>query len=270
MMRLLALLLYAISVVNGSLDGRIVGGKNASEGNYPYVVRIMYDGIMLCGGTIINNNYILTAAQCTFGLEKKHMTVVAGTNVLNGIGVSYSVEELHSHSQFRMKHFYNDIGLIRVAEKIIFNDRIQPVTLNPGFSTGSDVVLVGWGHNIEGTDKDADVLQEVIARVANLSECWKTYPTMTANNICTFAEAGKGLCYGDAGGPLLWNGAQIGILSTSHTCGLGDPDIHTRVSKYMDFITSIVNSAGSQMYLNAWIIFSFAMLTFLSYSHLLS
>ncbi|XP_066594731.1 chymotrypsin-2-like [Prorops nasuta] len=244
-MQVLTILLYAGLIVYayGIPSGRIVGGKDSSEGKYPYQVSIQYIGRHNCGGSIINKRYILTAAHCLRGRIQNFLTIVAGITRLDSAGDEYKVESFLIHPEYDPVLIINDIGLIRVNEDIRFSEKVQTIELA---SKDPDeevfpVILTGWGWlSIEGDHPNN--LQVIQLYTTNQGKCKSLQPKATDRNICTLTKKGEGACKGDSGGPLVnLQGKQIGIVSYGIPCAFGYPDVYTRVSYFYDFIMKNIN-----------------------------
>lgn len=144
---------FRISPVNSKIEPRVVGGKNAEEGQIPYQVslRLPAANLHFCGGAIISNRFILTAAHCMADLETHPSYVVAviGSVHTNG-GVWVKIDKITSHKEWDRIKLVNDISLLRTAERIIFSDKIQPISLptnNLPEEGNTRTILSGWGKN---------------------------------------------------------------------------------------------------------------------------
>ncbi|CAD6214576.1 GSCOCT00004123001.2-RA-CDS [Cotesia congregata] len=239
-----ALLFLSVAAVNGVPTLRVVGSQDAPDGKYPYQVSLNVSGWHSCGGSIISNRFILTAAHCVLDVPKSFMTIIAGTNSLSKGGNVYKVDEIFIHD-FSPSIFINDIALIRTASEIEFSgDKVQPIKLSEYnfHAHGDPVVFIGWGYTSDALGaKLPDKLQEINLKIYEQSECQKTWGDVPESQICTLTEKGEGACMGDSGGSLIADGVQIGIVSFGVPCAQGYPDVYTRVFYYAEWIKEIIS-----------------------------
>lgn len=128
------------------LDWRIVGGQTADEGQFPYQVSLRRYGSHSCGGSILNENWVLTAAHCLFQVSGT-LTVVAGTNSLGKGGDEYKTVKAIYNENYDPSGIHNDVALVKVATPIKFSSKVQPIALNTeAIGAGEDLVLSGWGR----------------------------------------------------------------------------------------------------------------------------
>ena len=231
------LLVCLAAVAFGFPETQIVGGRDASSGMFPYQVSLRQNGRHFCGGSIISNRHILTAAHCVQGLNNpKIVSIHAGTNQLNSAGATYGVERIVAHAGYNANSLVNDVALIRVNKNIAFNNLVKAVKLASGGSyDGSNSVLSGWGLLRAGGSLPNN-LQYINLRIQNLAQCKQVHRNVIDSHICTFTKYGEGACNGDSGGPLVVNGVQVGVVSFGIPCGVGKPDVYTRVSSFGPWI----------------------------------
>lgn len=115
-------------------DARIVGGVDAKSLEFPFIVAIYKDGHFHCGGSIYNENWIITAAHCTRNFESHYYEVWAG--VLRRSSYSPSaqivkVSHVIRHPDYEQATMKNDIALMRVKHHLSFNRWVRPICL-PG------------------------------------------------------------------------------------------------------------------------------------------
>uniref|UniRef100_A0A3Q3WMW3 Peptidase S1 domain-containing protein n=1 Tax=Mola mola TaxID=94237 RepID=A0A3Q3WMW3_MOLML len=236
---------------HGSLPNQIIGGDDASPGEWPWQVTLQLDSNHFCGGSLISDQWVLTAAQC-------RITVFLGRHNVSGPNpndVSRKVEDAVCHPDYDVFTFDNDICLLKLSAPVNFTDYIYPVCLaaaNSTFHSGTSSWVTGWGNEFKSASTLPDILQEVEVPVVGNNECECSYPSgITDNMICSgHRQGGKGICQGDGGGSLLiedrnnsvW--LQIGILSFTRGCALPMiPAGYTRVSRYQEWITDVTGTS---------------------------
>lgn len=137
----------------------------------------------------------------------------------------------------------NDIGLIKLAEDIEFNEKVQPIEINTeDIGSGETLTLSGWGRTSYPGNIPND-LQWITLKSLNTQECQSKHSNnIYDSEICTFTKSGEGACHGDSGGPLTWNGKVAGIVSWGRPCAIGYPDVFTRVSAFQDWVNERINN----------------------------
>ncbi|XP_050079110.1 trypsin-like [Anopheles maculipalpis] len=238
-------------------DRRIVNGTDASILDYPFMISLRGStGGHSCGGSILSERWILTAAHCVGSTTPFLQTIQAGrTNISRDVDDSvYAIEQVISHPQYDSRNsFLNDIALLKLQRPLEFSDSVYPVRLpEPLFEVEDNlddlgVTLIGWGLTATGGSAPT-TLQRVDYYVVPNEECDAIHTsTIYPSHICAaIPGGGKGQCSGDSGGPLLHHGVQVGIVSWSiKPCGVAPyPGVLTKVSHHMEFIqkhTGILN-----------------------------
>ncbi|KAL7305965.1 hypothetical protein TKK_0001436 [Trichogramma kaykai] len=224
---------------SGDEHTRIVDGKEAPEGAFPYMVSLRKDLKHRCGGSIIADRWILTAAHCIKDLKDDEILVVAGSNQLDSGGQAYQSVKLIAHPKFSMQlGVKNDVGLILVNETIKLSDKVKPIGLPDSDIDENNypAVISGWGR-LKANGEVPNNLQYMTTCLLSTSSCWWKIPFLGKGNICTFTKRGQGNCNGDSGSPLVSDDVQVGIVSfVIMTCAMGFPDVYTRVWTYRDWI----------------------------------
>lgn len=255
----------AQSIVCGSAPlntkTRIVGGEDATAGTWPWQVSLQRNGFHFCGGSVIGDEWILTAAHCFPSSSLSGLQVVMGADNIatsSSNQVSISVSQIIPHPDYDSSTFDNDICLLKLSSKVTFSNYIQPVCVtdtNTGPSDGSSVWVTGWGTLSSG-GSSPNQLQEVMVPIVPQATCKESYSSLTDNMICA-GEAGKDSCQGDSGGPLVYqiNGSwsQAGVVSFGQGCAqAGFPGVYARTSRYVTWIsghtdntTGFIDSAGN-------------------------
>uniref|UniRef100_A0A3Q2WN86 Serine protease 27-like n=1 Tax=Haplochromis burtoni TaxID=8153 RepID=A0A3Q2WN86_HAPBU len=231
------------------LNTRIVGGQVAPVGSWPWQVSLQTSGSHFCGGSLINSQWVLTAAHC-FPTTPTGLTVNLGRQSLRGSNpnaVSRTVTQIIKHPNYNSGTNDNDICLLRLSSPVTFNNYISPVCLAASdsiFYSGVNSWVTGWGDIGSGGGSLVQV------PVVGNRQCNCNYGVgrITDNMICAGLSAGgKDSCQGDSGGPMVskqigrW--IQAGIVSFREGCARPNlPGVYTRVSKYQTWITSQITS----------------------------
>lgn len=267
-----ALLLLAGSATAATIQPRIIGGSNAGNGEYPFMVSValgspyyspFYNNDLAmhrCGGTLVAANWVLTAGHCvTEGgtlMANGDLIVVAGVTVLNSTGFDtaahHAVDLIIRHPGYN-DDLQNDLALLRLA---------TPATVDPLFAVDDDsltsllvlndsVTALGWGSTSTVTINKSATLQEVPLEFIPRDICNNSthYDGVLPQHVICAGYTNsvpRDTCFGDSGGPLLlaigggaWR--QVGITSFGAEAGCAQanfPGVYTRVGAYDDFVTS--------------------------------
>ncbi|XP_017109459.2 serine protease 1-like [Drosophila bipectinata] len=224
-------------------EGRIVNGYDAPAGKAPYIVGLLLlnDGsnsAYVGAGTIIANNWILTAAHC---LTTDSVNINYGSNnAWSGTFVqNVRSENFISHPNWPAEGG-RDIGLIKTPW-VDFTDLINKVAL-PSQSEASDrftdtwCLACGWGGMDNGNL--ATWLQCMEVQIISNSECEQAYGTVASTDMCTRQTDGHSVCGGDSGGPLVTvdNPRLVGVITFASVSCHNGPSGYTRVSDYLEWI----------------------------------
>uniref|UniRef100_W8C9P6 Trypsin-1 n=1 Tax=Ceratitis capitata TaxID=7213 RepID=W8C9P6_CERCA len=230
---------------------RIVGGMETEVNEYPWMAMLLRRGDFYCGGSLINDQYVLTAAHCVRGFNKRQVTVrLLSHNRTNGrvSTIDRQLDQIFVHDGYSTRNLDNDIALLRFTEPLELREPLRPVCLSESEKTyeGELAVVTGWGAVKEG-GYIADRLQEVQVPVMSQETCRKSKygaNRITDNMLCAgYAEGGKDSCQGDSGGPLHVSNNDTktyhlaGVVSWGEGCARPNaPGVYTRVSQYLDWI----------------------------------
>ncbi|XP_013113232.1 trypsin delta [Stomoxys calcitrans] len=226
------------------LDGRIVGGMDATIEQYPHQISMRYRGNHRCGGSVYTSNIIVSAAHCVVGdLDLSQLTIVAGSTHLNNVTWELPVTKLVIHEKYNANNDY-DVALLFLGGDFPFNDKIQPIGLAKSRpAAGAEVIVTGWGTLVEGGNIP-NTLQQVTLNYVELSKCKKSYPLMlTDRMMCANVEGGgKDACQGDSGGPLIYENQLLGIVSWGIGCARKNfPGVYASVPELLDWIVDNTN-----------------------------
>lgn len=256
---LLLILLKISFAVFSNLTPKIVGGRDAEENEFPYIVSIRRAELELilgqpyhiCGGSILSSNKVLTVSHCLFDPFGNHLTQPGSYFVVAGfirmwtdqdVAKTYFVTGIFSHPKFDKDTLNNDIAILKVAPDFIFDmPNIQPINIDMSreVAEGTICSVHGWGALLWDFPFYPDTLQTVDLRISNNDLCNKTYDgEITENQICAY-EVNKDSCSGDSGGRLVCNGLVVGIVSFGYGCAEPEvPGVSTKISFYQDFVNN--------------------------------
>ncbi|KAH8322962.1 hypothetical protein KR059_012133 [Drosophila kikkawai] len=230
---------------------------------FPYQVMLIGKQLwrkrILCGGTLLDRRWILTAGHCTMGVT--HYDVYLGTKSVEDTqqlgGLVLRSNKFIVHERFNPETAANDIALVKLPMDIAFTSRIQPASLPSRYRqdqfAGMSVVASGWGAMVEMTNSDS--MQYTELKVISNAECAQEYDVVTAGVICAKGLKDETVCTGDSGGPLVLKDTQVVVGITSFGpadgCETNIPGGFTRVTHYLDWIESKIGgrSAPQQQYL---------------------
>ncbi len=240
---------------NTTHSTRIIGGIESQKNDWPFMVAIVSRGgkafdDQICGGTLIQSRYVLTASHCINDVPASKLDVIVGIHDLSNEaneGQRIAVTNIRTHEAFNVMSLNNDIALLELATDAI---GITPVTLiTPELMTqlqaGDLLTTMGWGDT-DGNNQSSSfpvILNEVELPLVDNSQCQTTYLELTDNMLCAGGEGNKDSCQGDSGGPLIATlsnqNYQAGIVSFGDGCGLlGVPGVYTRLPEFTDWIST--------------------------------
>jgi len=273
-------LLPDTSVCGTTLADRIVGGTASQLGEFPWMALIEYQKPngrgFYCGGALINNRYVVTAAHCVKGKDipstwrvhgvrlgehdtnsDKDCDTVQGFTYCSEPPVNIPVVEQIAHEDYDpfSASQHHDIALLRLAREVSFTEYIKPICLPTSANllnnvyTGTNVTVAGWGKT--ESRSESNVLLKLDITVKSNADCSSVYGgrvTFGNGQLCAGGVKDKDSCRGDSGGPLMVlnvaNGEAnynvIGVVSFGpNPCGLqGWPGVYTRVTEYVHWIIS--------------------------------
>ncbi|KAI4487241.1 hypothetical protein M0804_005390 [Polistes exclamans] len=206
-------------------------------------VSIRFNDRHICGGAIINEEWVITAAHCVKGSFAGYISIKAGVSDLRKIGTVLRAKKILMHGLYNPRNSDYDIALIQLEKPLRFDYNIKPVLLpkiTDQYKAGTKADVTGWGI-FKKDGVVTDKLREVRVPIVSNSNCSYLYKSraITSRMLCAgyVNVGGKDACQGDSGGPLVQQGILIGIVSWGYGCAEPlYPGVYTRVAAFRSWI----------------------------------
>ncbi|XP_050082329.1 serine proteinase stubble [Anopheles aquasalis] len=249
----------------GRPETRIVGGKNAPFGRWPWQVSVRrtsffgFSSTHRCGGAVINDNWIATAGHCVDDLLTSQIRIRVGEYDFSHVQeqlpyIERAVARKVVHPKYNFFTYEFDLALVKLEQPLVFAPHISPICLpaTDDLLIGENATVTGWGRLSEGGTLPS-VLQEVSVPIVSNDRCKSMFLRAGRHEfipdifLCAGHETGgQDSCQGDSGGPLQVKGKDghyflAGIISWGIGCAEANlPGVCTRISKFVPWIMETV------------------------------
>ncbi|KAL7300002.1 hypothetical protein TKK_0007315 [Trichogramma kaykai] len=235
-------------------------GSEAEIEEFPYQILITLQGNPLCGGSLISDLHVLTAAHCVYKIvadpygDIGDVKILVGSKYLGG-GQSYNVRRISHHKDYidetiDTPYFIpNDVAVIQLESRVTLSPQVQPISLPSGeIDASTPVVVTGYGSTVYA-GQPSMVLRKLYTYTISLDECRAQHPKIILDSsICTdrfkydeLYQTYGGTCSGDSGGPLVDINKKmiIGVVSGGYGgCDSPYANVFARVSHFLPYIYS--------------------------------
>ncbi len=224
------------------VESKIVGGVEAGQGEFPFIVSLQ-NGSHFCGGSLIKKNWVLTAGHCANESDAPARIVIGLQDQRDQSKAEvFTAEKVIRNPGYDYGKTDYDFTLIKLSG----DSKYEPIALNSDdFKDSSEVMFTtaGWGVTHEGDWDLPDLLQKVDVPFVNNTKCAAAYPDqITDRMICAgYDQGGKDSCQGDSGGPLLMKkdgkNVLVGVVSWGEGCARSNKyGVYSKVSSVLQWI----------------------------------
>ncbi|MEI8239806.1 MAG: trypsin-like serine protease, partial [Actinomycetota bacterium] len=233
---------------------RIVGGTAASINDVPWQVEVELSyGTELCGGTLVDPRWVVTAAHCATGQApsavRVHSGITYGSQMTSANGIA--VDQVIVHPSWNSSTNQNDVALLHLTTPAAGGTPIPLWTNTSGPAAGTAALISGWGTTSAGGSLPDQLQKATIQVLGGPADTCGSYsgadfdPTVM---VCAgVPSGGLDTCQGDSGGPLVVNllGTWTLVGATSFGNGCADinyPGVYTRISSFVSWIQGYVTA----------------------------
>lgn len=248
-------------VRGNSLGAQIINGQDANRCDWIWQaqLRTVWDDNVTCGGTLIGDTWVLTAAHCTVGKPTEGFEVVLGNYQRVGLSsgaVSRKVKRIVLNPAFNRRYLSNNLALVELMSPVSLEGCVGAVCLpdvDAALADGDECWITGWGiTRIGDYDSRTENLQQAKLSTVSNDECKKegAYPSwaITPDMVCATGQTSDGeyidACHGDYGGPFVCQRSGQwylhGVSSFSYGCARGThPGVWARTAEHRDWIQEV-------------------------------
>lgn len=226
-----------------------MGGHDVNISSYPWQVSIFDDNNYFCGGVLISQSWVLTAASCMRHPLSKGISIRAGSSSWKSGGQKIDVKRFVIHPDLNTDKPEHNLALLELGAKLTVSSAKPAIlaSISTDLSSNNNVSVTGWGRVNASAFFYPLNLQAIQMTIVDQNLCIKQYEksyNVTENMFCAGITEGKSPCYGDDGGSVSSENMVVGIINTwGVKCVLSPTSaIFMKVAKYKDWINSVISS----------------------------
>lgn len=237
---------------------KIINGYSSKSGQFPFYadlnIQIAGDDENLnCGGSLINNRWIVTAAHCCQGAIDIEVTLGMVDTRVTSEDLFVDVvpkENIFVYPMYIRLLIWNDIALVLLTKPVKFTNHIHPIRFprNCESNEHKKVIVMGTGYVQTNPNKDPIFLQWIPLQTISLTECRQSYALLKLRKsvLCAQTNSSQSVCSGDSGSPVIIRNTKkiphiVGVVSFigRADCETGFPQVFTNILSYNSWITKV-------------------------------
>ncbi|XP_055946480.1 transmembrane protease serine 11D-like [Argiope bruennichi] len=247
--------------ITENLDLGIINGREAKEGEFPWMVALYLNDTYHCSSFLISPTIVMTAAHCVQSNNVVEPATafygIIGNINREGPETRIQFREVAAHPQYKNTASGYDIAVLRVSSPVEMIDLIQFICL-PESGKNFDLLYVqamGWGRTSYNNKDAPKILMTTKLSVLPIPICQSIDAfggiTVTDRNICVYSSRPTGVCYGDSGSPAVYDDPMsgkpvaVGVASFGVECGRPlVPSVYTRIASFIDWLKETVDETN--------------------------
>ncbi|EDX00056.1 uncharacterized protein Dyak_GE22726, isoform A [Drosophila yakuba] len=210
-------------VKSPAFQTRVVGGEVTTNGKLGgYLIALRYELNFICGGTLLHDLIVLTAAHCFLGRMKiRDWLAVGGVSKLNDRGIQREVKEVIKSAQFREEDMNMDVAILRLKRPMRGKSLGKLILCKNHLEPGTELRVSGWGLTDIYESGPQKLLRTVTVPIVDKNTCRASYRpkvNLTDSMFCAGVLGKRDACTFDSGGPLVYRNQVCGIVSFGIGC----------------------------------------------------